>query len=465
MISSNVFCADPTAVEYEGRLYVYGTNDHEQFLGSEKNTYEKIKSLVCFSTDDMVNWTYHGKINVAKIAPWIINSWAPSICSKKESDGLTHFYLYFSNNGCGTGVLTATSPLGPWQDPLKHPLVHDHMEGIGDCPNPFDPGVVIDKNGDGWLSFGAGIGKSGTKANPGSVRIVKLGKDMISFASDFIPIKAPYNYEASELNFINGTYVYTYNNNWEARDEWTENSRVPPLCSMAYMTSKTPLDSSSWKYEDYYLKNPGQMGFSDSNNHTHLHKFSGKWYLFYHTLSLQDKLGISGGFRSMHVDQIQVDEENVKFHEATATKNGAPAIKNLNPFEKIAGSTMNSSEEIAWADEENPEKIAAVSKKDGARIFVKNVDFANGASSITISAKGDGKISVEIAEENASEIAEKNQPDSSKSTTFSQIAEITPTKEFAPITVPLNKNITGVHDLCFVFSKKDIELCEWKLTK
>lgn len=24
---ANIFCADPTAVEYDGRLYVYGTND------------------------------------------------------------------------------------------------------------------------------------------------------------------------------------------------------------------------------------------------------------------------------------------------------------------------------------------------------------------------------------------------------------------------------------------------------
>ena len=40
-ISGNIFCADPTAVEFEGRLYVYGTNDHEQYLNAEKNTYEK----------------------------------------------------------------------------------------------------------------------------------------------------------------------------------------------------------------------------------------------------------------------------------------------------------------------------------------------------------------------------------------------------------------------------------------
>ena len=61
-LSPLVFCADPTAVEYKGRLYVYGTNDHQQYeeKGADiENTYEKIVSLVVFSTDDMVNWEYH----------------------------------------------------------------------------------------------------------------------------------------------------------------------------------------------------------------------------------------------------------------------------------------------------------------------------------------------------------------------------------------------------------------------
>ena len=59
-ISANIFCADPTALEYNGRLYVYGTNDSQEFVangGKGDNTYGKIKSLVVFSTDDMVNWT------------------------------------------------------------------------------------------------------------------------------------------------------------------------------------------------------------------------------------------------------------------------------------------------------------------------------------------------------------------------------------------------------------------------
>ena len=51
-ISASVFCADPTALDYNGRLYVYGTNDHQQYLAKgahAENTYEMIKSFVVFS--------------------------------------------------------------------------------------------------------------------------------------------------------------------------------------------------------------------------------------------------------------------------------------------------------------------------------------------------------------------------------------------------------------------------------
>ena len=69
-ISANIFCADPTALEYNGRLYVYGSNDHQEFIvrgKSSENTYGEIKSIVVFSTDDMVNWTFHGTIDVKKV--------------------------------------------------------------------------------------------------------------------------------------------------------------------------------------------------------------------------------------------------------------------------------------------------------------------------------------------------------------------------------------------------------------
>ena len=128
-----MFTADPTAVEYNGRIYVYATNDHQQYekVGKDgKNTYEHIRTLVMMSSDDMVNWTYHGLINTAKLAPWSQNSWAPSITSRLEADGKTHFYLYYSNGGGGSAVLTSTSPVGPWKDPLGKNIVDRSVPGV-----------------------------------------------------------------------------------------------------------------------------------------------------------------------------------------------------------------------------------------------------------------------------------------------------------------------------------------------
>ena len=104
-ISPCVFCADPTSLEYNGRLYVYGSNDHQQFILNNKtgdNGYGGIKSMVVFSTADMVNWTFHGTIDAQKVCsnwtgnPWykgFMNSWAPSVMWRTNpSTGKDEFF-------------------------------------------------------------------------------------------------------------------------------------------------------------------------------------------------------------------------------------------------------------------------------------------------------------------------------------------------------------------------------------
>lgn len=392
-ILSEIFCADPTAVEYDGRLYVYGTNDHQQYeaVGAEgKNTYEHIKSIVMISTDDMVNWTYHGTIAVDEVAPWIIASWAPSITSRVEEDGLTHFYLYFSNSGWGTGVITATSPTGPWSDPLGHSLIDGNTEGLQGCESPFDPGVLIDDEGTGWLSFGGG---------ENGARIVRLGSDMISLDSEIAVIPTQNHFEASELNYINGTYVYTENNDWGSRLEWSADGKLaPPKCSMDYLTTKTPLDPESWEYKDYYFKNPGDVGMEYSNNHTHLQKYAGKWYLFYHSLFPQSTLGTTGGFRSLCVNEAFVDEENVVIEKVTANKDGVSQIKNVDAYAQNQAETAYSTSDIKYSVVDGGNIAAYTELPDGvgAYICVKGVDFADGASVFSANISGNGRVDVYI---------------------------------------------------------------------
>ena len=452
-ISPSIFCADPTSVEYNGRLYVYGTNDQQQAEEGTKNDYAHIKSLVVFSTDDMVNWIYHGRIEVDKIAPWIYNSWAPSIASRVEEDGLTHFYLYFSNGGSGVGVITSTDPVGPWSDPLGAPLVYQNMPGLENCPAPFDPGVCIDENGTGWLSFGGGNAADGGVVHTNVPKVARLGADMLSFDSEFVSIDAPYFFEASELNYIDGTYYYTYCNDWQNRNKWDRKDiPAPPSCSMAYMTTKTPLDADSWEYRGAYFYNSGQNADGESgmrwgNNHTHFCEYQGTNYIIHHTLLLEELTGGTAGFRSIMVDYLPMNAADGEIPITAATRQGVSQIKLLDPYAENSGAVMFTSADIGYTDGNDP---AAKSKADGAWIYVRGADFGYGASAFTADVKGKGRIEVRLDSISGEAVSfiEFDNADYAKvrSAEFSQFD---------------GRN----HNIYLVFSGADIELRSWQFTK
>lgn len=431
------FTADPTAIEHEGRLYVYATNDQQQCDEKgpdEDNTYERIRSLAMMSTEDMVNWTWHGLIPTGEIAPWIYASWAPSVTSRVEADGKTHFYLYFSNSGAGTGVLTSTSPTGPWTSPLDDSLVDRRTPGNEDCEHPFDPGVVIDDAGTGWLTFGAGEG-----------RIVRLGEDMISLASEVTPIPTRHHFEANELNYINGTYVYTYNTDWQNRTDWDLDAPVPSVCCMSYMTSKTPLVPESWIYRDNYFKNPGESGFDYSNNHTHLHKYKGKWYIFYHSMSLRHNLGIKGGYRNVSVEEIQVDESTLTINMVPATYEGVRQICPLDPFTLQQMETTAGTKDVKFEPYGNIGNMVATTRSTGS-ILVRGVDFHKKSKTLTVNSMGTGRLEVRENTPQGKVIAvmDLNSPQMSQ------------TK------VRLSSSPSGTLDLCFLFNGTSLKVDWWR---
>ena len=446
-ISPNVFCADPTSVEFEGRLYVYGTNDHQQYeaVGDDgKNSYEQIKSLAVFSTDDMVNWEYHGIIETDKIAPWIFNSWAPSIVSRVEEDGLTHFYLYFSNSGNGVGVLTATHPLGPWSDPLGKPLIYQEMPGLENCPAPFDPGVCIDENGIGWLAFGGGVEARGGRVHTEVPKIVKLGKDMLSFDSEFVSIDAPYFFEASELNYVNGTYIYTYSSDWQPRDNWDrEDIPAMSICSMGCLTTKTPLDSKSWEFQGGFFLNAGDSGMEWCNNHTHLMEYKDVRYILHHTSHSQERMKTKGGFRCMCVDYMPYSDTS--FPLTKATREGVRQIKEISPYERHGGAELFTCADV-WYEQNPEQRMSVKSMKQGAWIYVKGVDFGDGADKITLRVKGKGTMEIRLDQRDAEPLA---------ITGFSE-------NSYSDISVKLSETVSGVHNIYFVFSAQGICLEAWQ---
>ena len=431
-ISANVFCADPTALEYNGRLYVYGTNDHQEFIANGKkgdNSYTNIKSIVVFSTDDMVNWTFHGTIDTKKLcsswvsSPWYKSygvSWAPSVTWRhNESNGNDEFFLYFCNSSHGVGVLSAESPIGPWKSPNKQLMIHYDTPGafpMGSSAN-FDPGVVVDDNGVGWISFG-GLNDNGALL-PDNARIVKLKPSMTEVDGSAVRIPAPYHFEANELNVIGGKYVYTYCSHWgRNQSEWNTyknehniNVNMPGGGTMCYMVSDTPLNSNSWVFKGYY--GPGVAG----NNHSHLQKFQGNYYHIYHDhgsilLDVMKNAGAvdasAGDYRSICVNQATVDEGTATVNPVTLSHSGVKQIKHVNPYEWQEAETMASCGGVEYEDFTNIKKNGRISNlgndasenmqvkmKADSWINVRSIDYGSvGAGKFTLRAKGTGTMEI-----------------------------------------------------------------------
>lgn len=379
---ATTYCADPTSVVYNGRLYVYATNDHQMYKNlkpTEEVNYGYINTLVILSTSDMANWTYHGEVEVTKAAKWAKNSWAPSMVSRVEEDGLTHFYLYFADGGNGIGVLTSTSPTGPWKDPIGKQLVSRSSKGLGKCEWLFDPGACINDKGEGYISFGGGPGSDNCK-------IAKLGKDMVSLEGDIVALpKCLQHFEANELNFVNGTYYLSYCSNWVDQ----------PIANMMYGTSKTPLIADSWEWKGSFFKNTGDFGLGGGNNHTHIEYFNGKYYLIYQAHDLHSMLGVKGDCRNINIDEVIFDEENQVIKAVKGTRLGVPQTASVNPFELNEASNVATGSGYGYKSENGKITVVAETKNGiGAWTMVKKVDFTRKPETMKLSAKGKGIVKV-----------------------------------------------------------------------
>ena len=433
-ISASVFCADPTAIDYNGRLYVYGSNDHQQFKANNKkgdNGYGAIKSLVVLSTDDMVNWTFHGTIDVGKLcSSWgwqFANSWAPSAVWRTTAAGKNEFFVYFANGGGSVGVLKSTvSPVGPFNSPRSNPMITGSSSGVSPCNWVFDPGVVIDSTGTAWIGFGGGDpNNQGSDLQPNNARFAKLQTSMTAISGSAVKIPAPYHFEASELNIMDGKFVYTYCSSWKGRNDWSKYQKeqgisvgAPGACTMCYMVSDNPMDPNSWVYMGDYGPHPG----TSPNNHSHLHKFQGNYYHIYHSGALLQGMknknavdGSASGYRSICVNKATVNEKTQKISKVTLNNGGVASIKNLDPYQLQQAETMATCGGIGYDDFTNITKNTSVSNLGndasrnlqvkmaaGAWTQLRKVDFGSeGATALMLRAKGTGTIEIRLGNKTA----------------------------------------------------------------
>ena len=452
--------ADPFALVYDGRVYLYMTADKLQYDTDGNvidNDYSYINRLHVISSDDMVNWTDHGFIQVAGpdgVAKWANFSWAPAI-AYKQIDGVDKFFLYFCNSGGGIGVLEGDSPVGPWRDPNGKALIDGSTPGVQGVPWIFDPAVMVDDDGTGYLAFGGGV-PAGQDLNPKSARIVKLADNMTSLADDEdgIPqmIDAPCMFEDGGIHKANGKYYYTYCSNFSGDHSAIEG--YPGYGIICCMVSDDPM--GPYTYVGEILQNPSYYFNVGGNNHHALFEFNGTTYITYHAQTLGKALGIEKGYRSTHINEVEYYEDG-SIKPIDADMEGVSQLKAFSPYSEAAGTTIGWNSGIAPRDLGGNNMVLS-SINNGDWVAIGGVDFGeNGAETFEAEIAGLAGGSIELR---------LDSPDGELIGTLD--VESGNGDEFTTLSCSV-ENAAGEHTLFFVYSGEGedelMEVQSWQFTE
>lgn len=422
-IASHRYLADPGSVVIGDRVYLYNSNDDD----NTGNGYS-MRSIVCVSSADMKNWTDHGIVfQVPADATWAHDSWAPQPIVR---DG--KIYLYFGNNANGIGVATSTDPAGRFKDARTSALVTGSTPGAsGSNIWLFDPGALIDDDGQAYLAFG-GNGQN-------NARIIKLGADLTTVSGSATQLAPTGFFEASFLFKRKGTYYYAYSS------DSAHGLRID------YLMSSSPM--SGYKYAGTIADQPPS---NNNNNHASEFEFKGQWYHAYHNRIVSTEAKVSTTYkRNLALEVLSFNEDDT-IKEVTYTKDGVPQVEPLNPYERVEAETTNAQSGIETEPcKDGGMDVTSLDANDWIR--VRGVDFGAGAKSFSArvaSTKAGGSIEVHLGTMSGMLAATCSVPSTGAAQTF-----MTTTCDVS--------GATGVSDVYFVFKGSGSQLFNfdsWQFT-
>lgn len=298
---THIFTADPSAHVFNNRIYIYPSHDRETAIEDNDNgdqydmeDYHVLSTPSLTSGDDngVAEVTDHGVALKASDVPWVWKQmWAPDAAEKNG-----RYYLYFpardKEGVFRIGVAVGEKPEGPFV-PDPEPIRGSYS---------IDPASFVDDDGEAYLYFG-GIwggqlqcwrqkGKFDKTAyetmeargdEPALLpRVARLSEDMRSFDGevqelvindvDGKPIHASKHdrrfFEAAWMHKYKGKYYFSYS---------TGDTHF-----LVYAIGDSPL--GPFTYQGRILE--PVLGWT---THHSIVEFQGKWYLFYHDVSLSGK--------------------------------------------------------------------------------------------------------------------------------------------------------------------------------
>lgn len=314
-IITDAYSADPSARVFGDTLYVYPSHDKSDAVTFNMEDYH------VYTTTDMRTFSDRGVVfSPMKDTQWADTcAWAPD-CIERNG----RYYLYYPTDKRHIGVAVSDSPLGPFRDPLGHPLLSIDSPGVV-CDRDFiDPTVFIDDDGQAYLFCGQNT-VCAVKLNPDMISYSRKGGEKDSRGRDtgvYIIKGVPDFFEAAWVHKREGVYYLSYSDSPFAGHE-------PRI---AYATARNPLGPYTRKG---VILGPVNSG----TNHHSIVEYKGEWWMFYHTadLSRYNAPGVHCGVRrSVCADRL--------FYNADGT------IREVIPTLSQSRITSNTAAADAYAD-------------------------------------------------------------------------------------------------------------------
>ncbi|MBQ9384825.1 MAG: family 43 glycosylhydrolase [Ruminiclostridium sp.] len=273
---------DPSALVVGDTLYLYVGHD------TSKNDSYVMPDYLCYSTKDMVNWSYEGSVLKMTDVSWADknSAWAGQVARHyDEAAGKDRYYLYFcswastDDGKQSIGVAVSDSPAGPFTD-IGAPLINGSFTtNETSAWNDIDPTVWIDEDENGeehrYLMWGnSKLYVCELNEDMISVRDydgdgeITFGKDVRSKIAPDSFTEAPWIYRRQDGNGrYYGDYYLFYAYSWREH--------------MAYATTGDLMEGKLY-YQDIIMKPTA----TSNTNHMAVVDFLGKTWFIYHNGSL-----------------------------------------------------------------------------------------------------------------------------------------------------------------------------------
>ena len=397
-ISSYHYLADPSCASDGDTFYILTDVDD---YNNQTNWNYDIVGLYAFTSEDMKNWTDHGMIFRSKreFGNYPNNTWASGIAVKNGK-----VYIVYPDGASGVGMITAPAIDGPYTDPVKETHGVNRIAGggslIGGCDgiaHCFDPGILIDDDGKGYVIFGGGESSSRPYGNNFDIISFTESNGKITFDKNSLKkVSLPNSFEAPYLHKKGNTYYLSFNNRSQIIDYGMSNNIWGPY---TFVGTVIPGIGSV----------PDAHG-EGGNNHQGFAPFKDKWYAVYHDRRLvtsdnhpaaTTQAGVRSenpnyeNHRSVSIDELTWNGD--KMNKLTFTREGPKQIKNFDPYKTYKATTsskqMNIRSRTDWTKGQPVKHVLLpLTSRSESWIRVTGVDFGKGAENLRIKAAnvGDG---------------------------------------------------------------------------